>query len=353
MADKTGKRPQKRPVLMKDIAAHLGISRAAVSYVLNQSPQMDSMSQETIERVQTAARELGYRPNEIARAMKTGKTRTIGFITHPLQWESNVMVMHGATEQAFTSQYTIKYIPTNEQNDNPEQIARLCIDQKLAGIICMNIDYPFLKKMYSILDAAHLPMAQVVNGFSDLGHIIITADDAMGTHNMIEHLAGLGHKKIAMMTNSKEQPSSATRITCFTAAMQTLGLSVPKSYIREGHFDPKTIARETRALLRLKNPPTAVFCDNDPTAMSVINTLRREGIQVPEEMSVGGYVNLSVGRFFDPPLTTVTHPFSELGATAAQELIQEIEARSPSQKPVTISLPTHLVERASTGPVRP
>lgn len=312
---------------------------------------MDSMSQTTIERIQKAAKELGYRPNEIARAMKTGKTRTIGFITHPLQWESNVMVMHGATEQAFTSGYTIKYIPTNEQNDNPEQIAQHCIDQKLAGIICMNIDYPFLKKMYSILGATHLPLAQVVNGFSELGHIIITADDTMGTQKMIEHLAGLGHKKIAMMTNSKEQPSSAARIASFKAAMQALGLSVPKSYIREGHFDPDKIARETRELLRLKNPPTAVFCDNDPTAMSVINTLRRKGIKVPEEISVGGYVNLSVGRFFDPPLTTVSHPFSELGATTARELILEIETRTPAQRTITISLPTHLVERASTAPV--
>lgn len=340
-----------RPVSMNDIARHLGISRASVSYVLNKTSRMNLMNPETIARIQQAAEELGYKPNEIARAMKTGTTRTIGFITHPLQWESNVMVLHGATEEAIAENYYMKYIPAHEKNDSPEDIARHCLDQKLAGVICMNIEYPFLKKMYAVFDSANLPTAQVVNGFSDLGHIIVTADDAMGTQIMVDHLAGLGHTRIAMMTNSREQSSSVNRIQGFETAMQNLGLTIPRGYIREGKFEPKTIAKETKALMLLKNPPTAVFCDNDPTAMSVINTLRREGIQVPEEVSVGGYVNLAVGRFFDPAITTVAHPFSELGQTATRELIQQIKNETSPKAPLTVSLPTHLVKRASTAPV--
>jgi len=340
-----------RAISMNDIAAYLGISRASVSYVLNQSNRMNRMSEKTILRIQEAAKELGYKPNEIARAMKTGITRTIGFITHPLQWESNVMVLHGATEEAFSHNYYIKYIPAHEKNNSPEEIARHCLDQKLAGVICMNIDYTFLKKMYRIFNSVNMPLAQVVNGFNDLGHIIVTADDAMGTHIMVDHLAGLGHKRIAMMANTWEQPSSVNRIQGFQQAMQSRGLPIPRGYIRESYFDPAIIARETRTLMRLKNPPTAVFCDNDPTAMSVINTLRQEGLRVPEDISVGGYVNLSVCRFFDPPITTIAHPFSALGETAAQELIRQIESNALPETLRIICLPTHLVERKSTGPI--
>lgn len=340
------------PVSMNDIARHLGISRASVSYVLNKTSRMNLMNPETVARIQQAAEELGYKPNEIARAMKTGTTRTIGFITHPLQWESNVMVLHGATEEAIAENYYMKYIPAHEKNDDPKEIARHCLDQKLAGVICMNIDYTFLKKMYEVFDSANLPTAQVVNGFRDLGHILVTADDMMGTQIMVNHLADLGHTRIAMMANSREQSSSVTRIRGFEAAMQERNLAIPRGMIREGKFDPKTIARETKALLNLKNPPTAVFCDNDPTAMSVINTLRQEGLRVPEDISVGGYVNLAICRFFDPPLTTVAHPFSDLGKTATKELIRQIENDAPSATLRTVSLSTHLVERTSTGPVK-
>ena len=341
-----------RPALMKDIAEHLGISRASVSYVLNQSKQMKSMSQTTIDRVQKAAKELGYRPNEIARAMKTGVTRTIGFVTHPLSWESNVTVLHGATEEARSQNYYIKYIPADEKTDDPEEIARHCIDQKLAGIICMNMDYSFLKSMYKILNPTHMPLAQVVNGFNDLGHILVTADDMMGTQIMVDHLAGLGHTRIAMMANSLEQPSTVARITGFKAAMQARGLTIPRGTIREGKFDPQNIAKETKALLHFKNPPTAIFCDNDPIAMAVINALRREGLHVPEDISVGGYVNLAIGTFCDPPLTTIAHQFSELGKSATKELIHQIENNRPPETLRTVSLPTHLVERASTGPAK-
>ncbi len=340
------------PVSMNDIAEYLGISRASVSYVLNRSSRMKLMNEKTIQRIQDAAEKLGYKPNEIAQAMKTGVTRTIGFITHPLQWESNVMVLHGATEEAISQNYYIKYIPAHEKNDRPEAIARHCLDQKLAGVICMNIDYAFLKEMYDVFDSVNLPLAQVVNGFSDLGHIIVTADDAMGTQIMVDHLAGLGHQRIAMMANSLSQPSSVNRIQGFEAAMKNRTLPIPRGYIREGKFDPKTIAAETRALLKFKNPPTAIFCDNDPTAMSVINTLRREGLRVPEDVSVGGYVNLAVCQFFDPPITTVAHPFSDLGKTAARELIQQIENGTSPKSPRTVSLPTHLVERDSTASVK-
>ncbi len=341
------------PVSMNDIARHLGISRASVSYVLNQTPRMKLMSPETIARIQQAAKELEYKPNEIAQAMKTGVTRTIGFVTHPLQWESNIMVLHGSTEQALSQNYYIKYISANEKKDRPEETARHCIDQKLAGVICMNMDYRFLKSMYEILSPMNVPLAQVVNGFDNLGHILVTADDIMGTKLMVDHLADLGHTRIALMSNSREQPSSVNRIQGFEAAMTTRGLAIPRGYIREGKFDPKIIAKETRALLRLKTRPTAVFCDNDPTAMSVINTLRREGLRVPEDISVGGYVNLAVCQFFDPPITTVAHPFSELGQTAVKELIRQIEKESPSTALHTVCLPTHLIQRASTAPLRP
>ncbi len=343
---------ESRPVLMKDIAEHLGISRASVSYVLNQSKQMKSMSQTTIDRVQKAAKELGYRPNEIARAMKTGTTRTIGFITHPLSWESNVTVLQGATEQALSQGYFIKYISADEEKNPPEETARHCIDQKLAGIICMNMDYSFLKSMYKILNPTNMPLAQVVNGFNDLGHILVTADDMMGTQIMVDHLAELGHTRIAMMANSLEQPSTVARIKGFKAAMQARGLTIPRGTIREGKFDPQNIAKETKALLHLKNLPTAIFCDNDPIAMAVINALRRNGLRVPEDISVGGYVNLAIGRFCDPPLTTIAHQFSELGKSATKELIHQIENNRPPETLRTVSLPTHLVERASTGPAK-
>jgi LacI family transcriptional regulator len=343
-------RAARPPVTMAQIAAACGLSRAAVSYVLNRVPKAKGLQPETVARIEQTARALGYRPNDAARAIKTGRTRTLAVFTPPLRFESNILVVHGIALAAVEQGYQVKYMPVTADKTAAKTLVDVCAERLIGGAICLNLPRPLLAELDRLSHQAGLILAQVGDGFPDLGDVVVAADHMTGAKEVINHLVGLGHSRIALLLNDSVYSSSVMRLEGFEAALNTHGIKIPASRRKSTHFDPGIVRKETLALLRHKHRPTAIVCDTDPVALSVLHTIQSAGLRVPGDVSVTGYVNLAFCEFTQPRLTSVEIQSEALGRQAAAELIARLE-NQPSPK--TSALLPRLIARGSSGPAAP
>lgn len=333
---------------MAQIAAAAGISRPAVSYILNNSAAAKNLRPETIRKVQMLAREMGYSPNDAARTIKTGKSRTLAFITPPLRWDSNFAIVYAAAIEAFNLGYQVRYLPLSPSDNAIKDCIRVCRDFFIPAAACLNIPKNQLQQLAKEAEENHIHLAQVGDCFPDMTSVSVVADHATGCREVITYLYELGHRNIAFMLNSKAYSSSIVRFEAFERKMIELGIPPADGFVREGQFTPSRIAQETLALIHRKPRPTAIICDTDPSAITVLTTLQRHGIRVPEEISVTGFVDLPVGEFSNPRLTSVSLPAEQLGQQVVRQLVEWCEIGSPPQ-PLD-PLPVSLVVRDSTGP---
>lgn len=336
-----------KPVTMAEIAKACGVSRTAVSYVLNRAPQAERLQAETRKRIEEKAVELGYRPNDAARAIKTGRTRTLAVITPPLRFESNILVVHGLALAAIESGYQLKYLPAERGHEDADALVSSCAERMVAGIITLNLPRDLIAALIPLARAAGIEVAQASDYFPEFKTIAVAPDYVAGTRAVIDHLVGLGHTRIALVVSDTAYSSSVARLEGFERGLRAHNIDLPAAYRRMPGFDATATRRETLGLLRLKRRPTAIVCDTDPLALTVLHTVIESGLRVPEDISVTGYVNLPFCEFTWPRLTSVDIASELIGRQVATQLISALEGTSvPGGAPPV----PQLVVRHSTGP---
>lgn len=343
----------KKPIItMADIAREAGVSRATASYVLNDRDTAVRISMETRQRVLDAAKALGYRRNELARAVVTGKNRVLGVLARNPGPEPKARLLEGVLEEAGASGYFIKLLHHPKQEDVRE-VARRCVEQRLAGIIVMRPSQIALGELYEELEHYQMPIVLVDDTLSQRGAITVTSDDVQGCRLAVEHLVALGHRHIALLEGRRE-PNPLLRESAFRQAMADYGLSKPDQYIAYGNWSQEQTEQLTTELFhQRRSHPTALFCSaGDAFAAVAIRALRRIGLRVPEDVSVIGYSDLLLATCLDPPLTTIAQPFQEMGRVAVRHLLALLEGQAEISvnQPLNSLLPTQLVVRQSTGP---
>jgi LacI family transcriptional regulator len=338
---------------MADIAVRAGVSRATVSLVLNEKHAVVGIAEETRQRVLRAASELSYRPNEIARAMVTGRNPVIGFLVRESQREVPTRILAGALSEAESRGYSVKVIRADGPFDH--RIIERCAEMRLAGIMVLYINGDSLEYLRQEMARYSTPVAVVDSSFPATQGIRIISDDRDGARQAIEHLASLGHRRIAFISGAPDSGAAAEREEGYRTALASLDIPMPADYLVHGNWFIPRIEEMTHALL--EHPagrPTAIFCADDRTAMIAARTARRAGLRIPEDLSLVGFANLEMAEYGDPPLTTVAQPFPEMGATAVQHLLNWVEEHHRSKQtaaaPVEVVLPTHLIHRTSTAP---
>jgi LacI family transcriptional regulator len=343
-------------VTITDIAAKAGVSKATVSYVLNERATAVRISEDTRQRVMEAATELGYRRNELARAVTTGKSRMLGFWVMESQHEPVARVLAGAMKEANLHDYFIKMLGFDNEA-NPQRIIEQCIEWRLAGIITIHASPVALDHLHPQIERFEIPMVLVDCQGPRTGSIHITSDQIQGVRLAIEHLVSLGHRKIAYVTGraAENELLSHRRAEAYQQVMQERGLDEHINVVY-GNWDTAHTEAETRRLLSLPQDsplrPTAIACWSDLTAMVVIRTATQMGIRVPEELSVTGFDDLAGAALYNPPLTTVSQAFEEIGSTAVRRLLNGPNGTPVKQKQCREEvLPVRLIVRASTAPV--
>lgn len=332
---------RKQRVSMADVAKLAGVSSQTVSRVSNGHPGVVGS---TREQVLAAMRELGYRPNSAARALRYGQFNTIGVILFGLASTGNSRTVEAIATHAAAEGYAITLIPIGAPTqDNVlgafTRMGELAVD---AVIVFMEIH---------LLDAGTLtlpPGVHVVVVDSNAGdqYSVVDTDQADGARQAVRHLLDLGHQTVWHLTGPEKSFASQRRAEAWRTALAEAGRPVPPPL--HGDWSAES---GYKAGVALADEPgcTAVFASNDQMALGLLLAFKDKGKAVPDDISVVGFDDIPDSAFFVPPLTTVHQDFAEVGRRCVQGILEQIRERGTSQ-PGTDLVPTRLVTRRSTAP---
>ncbi|MDR7276211.1 LacI family DNA-binding transcriptional regulator [Catenuloplanes atrovinosus] len=328
---------------MADVARLAGVSAQTVSRVSTGHP---GVIESTRAQVLAAMKELGYRPNSAARALKRGEFRTIGVILFTLATTGNSRTVEAIADHAAREGYAITIIPVAAPTQDGvlgafTRLGELAVD---GAIVIMEVH---------LLDTTRItlpPGVQVVVVDSDAGdtYTVVDTDQADGARAAVRHLLSLGHHTVHHVTGPASSFASERRAAAWRSVLTDAGRPVPPALTGDWSADSGYAAG-----LQLAADPscTAVFASNDQMALGLLRAFHERGLAVPGRISVVGFDDIPESRNFLPPLTTVHQDFAEMGRRCVQMVLRQI--RNEGTTPGTTLVPTRLVERSSTAPPPP
>ncbi|MGN7970768.1 LacI family DNA-binding transcriptional regulator [Microbacterium sp. 22296] len=333
-------RERRREVSMADVAAAAGVSGQTVSRVANGRSNVDP---DTRQRVLDAMTHLGYRPNSAARALRSGRFRSIGVIMFSLGSYGNTRTLDALASMAAASGYSITLITVQSasQSDVSGAFIRLR-EHAVDGIVILIETHRLGENELAI--PSGLPVV-VVDSSADYPYAVVDNDQAQGARLATEHLLDLGHETVWHVSGPPESFAAERRRDAWRAALEDRGCRVPELQIGDWTADS---GHRIGAALALRPEVTAVFAANDQMALGVIRALHEAGRRVPGEVSVVGFDDMPEAANFWPPLTTVRQRFERVGEEAMKALIADIESTGGEHARTLV--PTSLVVRESSGP---
>ena len=333
-------RPQ-RPAVMADVGRRAGVSHQTVSRVINGSRHV---SPETRRRVLAAMRELGYRPNSIARALATGRTRTVGVVSFDTTLYGPASTLFGIERAAHQAGYfiIIASLRALDRTSLTEAVDRLRV-QGVDGILAIVSD---ADAAAALLEAPlQVPLVAVEAG-PDRAIPVVAVDQRAGATMATRHLLDLGHATVHHVTGPPGSLESQQRAAGWRATLDAAGAPAPRPLIgdwsaRSGYHVGRRLARDPAA--------RAVFVANDQMALGLLRAVHEAGRRIPEEISIVGFDDIPEATYFTPSLTTVRQDFGEVGSRSLLVLFRAIEAFNAGAPPPAGSLVApELVVRAST-----
>jgi LacI family transcriptional regulator, galactose operon repressor len=333
-------------VTLVDVARLAGVDKAVVSRVINADPAL-VIRPETRQRVLAAIRELEYRPNVAARSLRTAKARTVGLVIPDFANPVYAEIITGAESAALARGHVLVTGSSSSADAGTERYLDLLGQGRVDGLLLAGA--PITKAELAVLSTLRLPWMLVNRHGGRAGQRYIILDDEQAATIAVQHLLELGHTRIAHVAGPAGADTARRRQTGYARAMRAAGLTARPEDVAAGDYTPGGGAQATTRLLAAGPAPTAVFVANVASAIGVLNTLRRSGLRVPEDVSVVAVHDLPLAEHLVPALTTVRMPLQLLGARAVELLL----ATAPDE-PVeeTVREQTELIVRESTAPPR-
>jgi DNA-binding LacI/PurR family transcriptional regulator len=333
-------------VSLKSLAEHLALSPATVSLVINRSPAAKSIPHRTQERIREAARELNYRPNFMARSLRAQRSFTIGVVVPEISEGYAALVLSGIEDHLLEEGYFYFVVSHRHRADLIEEYPRLLQQRAVEGLIAVDTVCQKGVPIPVVAVSGHREVEGVTN---------IVLNHARAAKLAMEHLAQLGHRKIAFIKGQEFSSDTEIRWEAEQAAAKELGLEIDERLV--GQLDGESPSPEvgygvTRKLLAASEDFTALFAFNDISAIGAIRALREAGRRVPEDVSVVGFDDIQSAAFQNPGLTTVRQPLREMGVIAAETLLRRINAPAKTPYPKAITVEPELIVRQSTAKVK-
>ena len=332
----------------KEVAERAGVSRTTVSFVLNNVPGM-RISDGTRQTVLQAAQDLDYHPDATARRMVSGRTKMLGFVLNQnvdqaLADHFLPQVLTGFSQAGAAQGYKVLFepIPPEAAGSAYGQLVR---ERHVDGFALSGPrldDHELLRTQAQ--NSPVVLLGQLPNSLLPF----VDVDNQGGAAMATRHLIGLGHQRIALITNAQPvYTASADRLAGYRQALEAAEQPFRLDWVRYGNFTPQSGAQAMEELLELNPAPTAVFVASDTVALGALQCLRRHHLRIPDDMALVGFDDIPLVEFIDPPLTTVRLPAFGLG-WGAGELLTRMIAGEEIQNPRVI-LETELIVRESCG----
>ncbi len=331
---------------LSDVAARAGVSVSAVSRVLSDAPNT-RVSAETRERIVAAAAELNYRPNFAARALKFARTNVVALVVPDLTNAIFTELMRGVESRAAELDYMVLLARAEGLLPGSEALERLIGEGRVDGVLVQPGDASAERDIRSILEG-RIPAVLVNSRRADhVGSVVL--DDAAGARLAVEHLAALGHARIAFVGGLPTTDTAARREAGFREAMDVAGLAVPPEYVTALGYEPLRGRQALAQLMALPEPPTAIVVANVNAALGALLEARVLGLSIPDALSIVAIHDAWPAENSWPPLTTVRMPLYELGREAMSAIVERVAGGEQSDHTVRDPSP-ELIIRESTAP---
>ena len=324
------------------VAQRAGVSQSAVSRVFTPGA---SASAKTVEKVRKAADELGYRPNRVARAMITGKSRIIGLVVAYLDNQFYPLALERLSNALQDEGYHILVFTAGNDAARTAEVMQELLEYQVEGIITASVGIS--NDISERCRALGIPVVLFNRGQDGDDISSVTSANFAGGYKVAEYLAACGHQRIAHISGWAGSSTGRDRQRGFEAGMAEAGL-VPHAIV-DGMYDAEVAAKATRDLMSQDNRPDAIFVGNDHMAFTVLDVLRHElSLKVPDDVAVVGYDDVPLASWPAYALTTVRQPLNQMVEATVQMLMSQIAGNRSSRR---IEIDGALMVRASTkGP---
>jgi len=339
MMVRTGDPPVKRhassktsTVTMRDVATASGFSSATVSIVLNNAPLARYIAASTKKRIEQTARELGYRPNAMARFLRSKRSHSIGVMFFDITDPYCTPILRGIENALYQSSYVPIFADAHNQKNRFERYLEMLLEHHVEALIV--VANWLLVDIHLLADVSkrNIPAATICWELGDTVSSVMV-DNEMGGRLALEHLHRLGHRKIAYIRGPKMLIDSAPRWRGIQKFAHSVKLEIDPALVAQltDSFDANSGFeggyRFTEELLEKKKRFTALLAFDDLTALGAIRALTKAGIRVPEQCSVIGFDDVPLSALSAPSLTTIRQPLESMGALAVQMVMDNINAR--------------------------
>jgi len=337
-----------KAITIKDIARALQLSPSTVSKSLHNSKEISS---ETRKAVHEFAAKHNYKPNSIAQNLQKGRSKCIGVIVCHVDNNFFSQVINGIESVAHNSDYHVIIAQTHDSSErellNIQHMASGTVDGLVVSLCPATKNIEYLNELHQ----NGLPVVLFDRVTDNIDTHRITADNYRGAFEATMHLVQQGYQHIAHITSSNSLSNTAERLAGYKDALYEAGLPFDEELLKfceTGGKLPEEAQQKLNELLQLPDKPDAIVMGSDRLSTLILNQLRKLDIAIPGDIALTGFTNATSAEIFNPPLSTVVQPASEMGKLATEMLIQLIEDKEPATKFEKFVLPTELVIRTSS-----
>jgi LacI family transcriptional regulator len=346
---------QTRLVTLRDVAREAGVSKVTAARVLG---SYGTASPGAKEKVLAAARALGYRPNELARSMTTGRSRTIGVIVGDIENPYFGRAVRGISEVATAAGFDVILANSGEDVGKEQAAVRVLLGKRVDGLIVTPASMSETQHLESVQSSGR-PLVLLDRAVPGLKVDSVVTDDRAAAKAATQTLIDAGHRRIAYITATNSdnpiyrgphQISLTTvmdRIEGFLAAASEAGIETPEQYIRLAATRLGASGKIIADLLSLPHRPTAILASDNVVGLEVFKAIRALGMSIPDDLSLIAFHDADWTSVTTPPITVISQPVYDLGIESAQVLIKRINGAT--EPPMQLALATTLIERQSVG----
>jgi len=331
-------------ITLKDIARKAGVSVSTVTRVLNGKAKKYRISDETSKNVLKHARELKYRPNQLARSLRLKKTHTFGLFVPDLYNPFFSYIASRIQNLVANLGYSLIISNTSENQYIEIEQTQLLVSKGVDGFIIMPVGLSF-KHLLNV-KKERIPIVLIDRCFEELPFNSVVIDNYKGAFTAVEHLIQFGHKSIAMIQGIPNTYTNNGRVKGYRDAMKKNKLKIKRDYIVGSDFGRENGYQSTKKLLSRKEKPTAIFLASDLIALGALDAIAEKGLNIPNDISLIAFDDIDFAPFLLSPLSVVSQPRDELSETAVDLLLQQI-SNPRMEKTKTKILSTNLIKRES------
>jgi DNA-binding LacI/PurR family transcriptional regulator len=328
------------PISITDIAKAAGVAPSTVSRALQDHPRI---SPRTRAAVRALAQQMGYQPSQVARSLVTGRTKTLGVVITDVTDPFVAEVLKGAEQAARELGYSLLFATSRRDPDQELLAAQLLLARQVDGMIVISSR---AAELYTtLLTSNGAPLVLVNHDVDNEQAHSVRTNNGDGIRQALTHLRELGHSRVAFIAGPDGGRSSSERLQAYREACVSFGMPDASHWVVPGKGLLEDGQRAFMTFVKWPQPPSAVLCYNDLTAIGLMAAAHAAGVRVPDDLSVVGYDNIPLSAFTIPRLTTVDQPKEALGRVAVQSCVSALSGGNVDN----VILPGKLVIRQSTS----